>query len=196
MKPILMDWPDCIQTPRLILRVPQTGGGAQLNEAIAESIDDLRAWMPWAKEVPPLEESEEYCRRAQAKFLAREDMGLQLFLRDEVGTQSTLIGGSGLHPCDWQVPSFEIGYWCRTQYQGQGYISEAVRAITQFGFEVANAQRLRIRCDSRNARSRRVAERCGFQFEGEFRNDSLSADGETLRNTLVFSLLPDEWRAG
>lgn len=194
MKPILLDWPDTIETPRLIIRVPQAGGGAQLNAAIAESIDELRPWMPWAQAIPTLEESEEYCRGAHAKFLAREDMGLQLFLRDEMGSQSTLVGGSGLHPANWDVPSFEIGYWCRTSFQGQGYISEAVRSITRFGFEVACARRLFIRCDSENARSHRVAEKCGFQLEGESRNDSLSADGKTLRSTLMFSLLPDEWR--
>lgn len=49
MKPILLDWPDTIETPRLIIRVPQAGGGAQLNAAIAESIDELRPWMPWAQ---------------------------------------------------------------------------------------------------------------------------------------------------
>ena len=195
MNPILLDWPDCIETPRLIICVPQAGGGARLNEAIVESIDDLRVWMPWAQEVPSLEESEEYCRRARARFVAREDMGVQLWLRDESGAQSTLVGGSGLHPRDWNVPSFEIGYWCRTQFQGQGYISEAVRAITQFGFEIADAKRLFIRCDSQNSRSRRVAESCGFQFEGEARSDSLSADGKSVRSTLCFSMLPDQWRA-
>ncbi|MDF2441701.1 MAG: hypothetical protein JWN98_2685 [Abditibacteriota bacterium] len=199
MKPILLDWPDCIETPRLVLRVPRAGGGAQLNAAIVESLADLRAWMPWAQEAPTLDESEEYCRSAHAKFLAREDMGLQLFLRDgfadadrDAGGQSTLIGGSGLHLRDWSVPSFEIGYWCRPAFQGQGYISEAVRAITQFGFEVAGAQRLMIRCDSQNTRSRRVAERCGFSLDGELRNDGRSADGTTLRSTLVFSMLPDK----
>lgn len=195
MNPILLDWPDCIETSRLLIRVPSPGGGAQLNEAIVESIDDLRVWMPWAQEIPTLEESEEYCRRARAKFVAREDMGLQLWLRDESGAQSTLVGGSGLHPRDWNVPSFEIGYWCRTKFQGQGYISEAVQAITRFGFEVAQAKRLFIRCDSDNTRSRRVAQRCGFQFEGELRNDGASADGKSVRNTLYFSMLPDEWRA-
>ncbi|MBV9469276.1 MAG: GNAT family N-acetyltransferase, partial [Abitibacteriaceae bacterium] len=112
----------------------------------------------------------------------RSDLSLHIFLK---GTD-IFVGGSGLHPRDWAVPSFEIGYWCRKKFQGQGYITEAVHGITRFGFETMGAQRIMIRCDSRNTRSRSVAERAGYQLEGELRHDSLTPEGE-VRNTLVFS---------
>jgi RimJ/RimL family protein N-acetyltransferase len=42
-----------------------------------------------------------------------------------------------------------------------------------------------------NDRSRRVAERCGFDFEGTLRCDSRSPDG-TLRDTCVYAIVrPD-----
>lgn len=112
-------------------------------------------------------------------------MQLQLFHK----ATGAFVGSSGLHPRDWAVPSFEIGYWCRKQFQGQGYITEAVQGITRFGFETVGARRIMIRCDSHNIRSRRVAERAGYEMEGELRNDALGTDGE-LRNTLVFAMLP------
>jgi RimJ/RimL family protein N-acetyltransferase len=88
-------------------------------------------------------------------------------------------------------PRFEIGYWCRTRYAGQGYITEAVRGITGFALDHLDARRVEIRCDSLNRRSERVAERAGLRLEGELRNAELGADGEP-RNTLVFSMLPEE----
>ncbi len=106
------------------------------------------------------------------------------------GTQ-TLVGSSGLHRIDWDVPKFEIGYWCRTRFTGRGYVTEAVRGITAFAFGTLGARRVEIRCDSRNLPSARVAERAGFQLEGELRNSEVGTNGE-LRSTLVYSMIPDE----
>ena len=92
---------------------------------------------------------------------------LLLFLK---GT-GTLVGSSGLHRIDWEVPKFEIGYWCRTGFTGRGYVTEAVRGISAFAFDVLGARRVEIRCDSRNLPSARGAERAGFRLEGELRNN-------------------------
>jgi RimJ/RimL family protein N-acetyltransferase len=101
----------------------------------------------------------------------------------------TLVGSSGLHRIDWEVSKFEIGYWCRTRFSGQGYATETVRGIAAFAFDALGVKRVEIRCDPLNRPSARVAERAGFHLEGELRNDALGTDG-TLRNTLVFSAIP------
>ena len=190
MSPILRDFPESFETKRLLIRAPLPGGGAELNAAILESLDELRPWMPWVQPIPTIEDSEKYCWQGHANFLARRDLPLQLFLKDS----GVFVGGSGLHPKDWTVPKFEIGYWCRTRFQGQGYITEAVRGITHFGFEMLGAKRIEIRCDARNMRSRHVAERAGYRLEVELQNDSLSPSGE-LRNTLIFAMLWHEHHA-
>ena len=59
-------------------------------------------------------------------------------------------------------------------------------------FETLGANRVQIRCDARNERSRRVAEGSGFVFEGRHRRDALALDG-TLRDTLYFSMLREEY---
>ena len=87
------------------------------------------------------------------------------------------------------MPKFEIGYWCHTGMTGRGYVTEAVRGIGAFAFDVLGAQRVEIRCDPLNRPSTRVAELAGFTLEGELRNDARATDG-TLRNTLVFSAVP------
>jgi len=185
--PILLDFPDGFETDRLIIRCPQPGDGAALNAAIIESLDDLRPWMPWAQIAPSLEESEERCRRARARFLTREDLPLQLFLKD-----GTFVGGSGLHRINWDVPKFEIGYWCRASQQGKGYVTEAVRGITRLAFEHLGAERVEIRCDARHEKSRRVAERAGFALEACLRREARDHHGD-LRDTLIFALLREEW---
>jgi len=179
--PILFDFPDSFETARLTIRSPVPGDGAEVQAAVAETIDDLRPWMSWADHVPTVDEEEELVRRARARFLTREDLWLLLFLK---GTH-TLVGGSGLHRIDWSVPSFEIGYWVRRRFAGHGYITEAVRGITRFSFETLGARRVEIRCDTRNERSRRVAERAGFELEAALRNHAMTPTGE-LRDTLIY----------
>lgn len=180
--PLLFDLPAVLESERLLIRPPQPGDGPELRAAIADSFEELRVWMPWARTVPTLEEAELNVRQAWLDFQARRDLRWHLYLK---GTD-TLIGGSGLHRIDWQVPRFEIGYWVRTPYARRGYIREAVARISAFAFESLGAARLEIRCDPRNVRSRRVAEALGFRLEGTLRCESRGPDG-SLRDTLVFA---------
>ncbi len=187
MDPLLLDFPESFESDRLTIRAPRVGDGAEINAAVRETFDDLKIWMPWAQQMPTLEESEAFVRRAQCQFLGREDLTLLLFLK---GT-NTLVGGSGLHQINWDIPKFEIGYWCRKRFQGQGYITESTEAITTFAFETLGAKRVGIRCDSKNIRSRRIPDRLGFKLEGTLRNDSLSLAGG-LRDTLVFAKIKND----
>jgi RimJ/RimL family protein N-acetyltransferase len=134
-----------------------------------------------------MEESEEFCRRAHIRFLAREDLAFGLFLKET----STLVGAIGLHRMNWNVPKFEIGYWLRSSFTGQGYMTEAVAAITSFAFKMLDAKRVEIRADDRNERSWRIPERLGFQLEGILHNDGRDAAG-TLRHTRVYAKIAPE----
>jgi RimJ/RimL family protein N-acetyltransferase len=182
MDPLLLDLPDEILTQRLILRPPRAGDGAAVNEAILESIEGLQRWMPWATPTPTPEQSESWCRHAAADFLARKQLPMLLFLRDG----GTFAGSSGMHALDWNVPRFEIGYWVRRRFEGQGFVTEAAAAFTRFAFETLRAQRVEIRTDDRNERSWRVAERLGYRLEGVLRNESRDAYG--LRDTRIYAV--------
>lgn len=80
--PILLDIPDCFESERLLIRAPKPGDGAALNEAVVESIEQLRPWMPWAQEVPTPEDSETVIRRAHLSFIERSDLMLLLILKE------------------------------------------------------------------------------------------------------------------
>lgn len=183
-KAILRDVPEQFYSARLMLRAPRFGDGIIINEAIAESFRELHEWMPWAQDMPSVDETEEYCRQARARFLLRDDFQLLLFLKNS----ATLVGCSGLHRIDWTVPKFEIGYWCRTSMTSRGFISEAVHAITHFAFDILNAHRVEIRSDEKNRRSYRIPEKLGFMLEGKIRNDGRNSKGE-LRDTRIYSIL-------
>ncbi len=183
--PITRDFPDAFETERLLIRSPMPGDGPELHAAVRESMEELLPWMPWPTEHGTVEDSEASARGARVRFLERTELRMHLWLK---GT-GTFVGSSGLHRIDWEVPKFEIGYWCRTGMTGRGYVTEAVRGIAAFAFDALGAQRVEIRCDPLNRPSARVAQLAGFRLEGELRNDARGTDG-TLRNTLVFSAIP------
>lgn len=125
-------------------------------------MEELRPWLPFAENIPTLEESEASVRKARLQFLERSD--LMLHLRDKATDE--FVGSSGLHRMDWNARSFEIGYWVRTSRSGKGLVTEAVRGIEQFAIVHLQANRLEIRCDARNVRSASVAKRLGYTQEG------------------------------
>lgn len=184
---ILKDFPDRFETARLLLRLPLPGDGAALNEAVIESLEHLRPWLPWAQQAPTLAESEANVRQAYLAFLAREDLRFHLFLKET----GELVGATGLHCIRWEVPSFEIGYWVRRSRQGQGLITESTEALTRFAFDTLGARRVEIRLDPTNARSRAIPERLGYELEGVLRADGRTPAG-ALRDSMVFALVrPD-----
>ncbi len=188
MEPILRDFPHRFDTERLTIRCPMPGDGLALYEAVVESLDEIRPWLPWAMETPTVEKTEANVRSGYSRFLNREDLWLLLFLKDT----NICVGGSGLHRIDWEVPKFEIGYWLRTSYVGQGYMSEAVTGITEFAFETLEAKRVEIRCDSLNERSAAVARRLNFEHEGTLRQESRHHMSGKLRDTLIFAKVVHE----
>ncbi len=182
--PSQLELPETIQTERLILRAPAPGDGRAANQAILESWEELHRWMPWARELPTLEQTEERIRELGAKRAARTALPMSMWLRDG----GTFLGSADLHHIDWSMPSFEIGYWVRRAFRGRGYVTEAVRALTRLAFENLGAERVEIRCSHRNEGSQKVPERCGFSLEGRLRNQTRELDGE-LRDTLVYALI-------
>jgi ribosomal-protein-serine acetyltransferase len=177
--PILRDIPESMESERLHIRPPRAGDGPAVYEAIAESLEELRPWMPWAQGEQTPETAEAYAREAQASFAMRRDLPLALFLRDG----GAYVGGSGLHRIDWDVPRFEIGYWVRSSMAGKGLATEATRRIALFALDDLGAERVEIWCDARNERSAAVAGRAGFTLEARLnrhRRDILGSLSDSL----------------
>lgn len=177
-KPILLELPMPINTKRLLIRPIMPGDGAQTNEAIVESFDLLKEWLPWAKENPPsLEESEITARTFYADFILRKAVHMVMF------DNNLLIGMCSLNLFNWHVPSTDIGYWTRLSAQGKGYAQEATNALVLYAFNHMKVRRLTLRCDDGNLASAAIAEKCGFVLESKCVGS-------------VFKPLSDELRTG
>jgi RimJ/RimL family protein N-acetyltransferase len=174
--------PSQIVSERLILRLPESADVAALNRAIVDSHAELKAWMEWAVEPQKMDETRKFCAESRASWESEAVFNCLMVDRES----GEIIGSCGYPRLDWSVPKFEIGYWCRTDRVGRGYVSEATWTLARHAFEALGANRVELRMDDANVRSWRVAERLGFSHEATLSNESVSPDG-SLRDTRIYA---------
>ncbi len=76
----------------------------------------------------------------------------------------TPIGAVGV---DWRQPDApELGYWLGFEHWGQGFATEAARAVIDFTFEQFDVEHLISGARVANPSSRNILEKCGFQWSG------------------------------
>jgi len=143
-----------LETERLILRAPQPADAL----LIAALVNDRRIAENTARIPHPyrLADAEDWISLANAD---PRDKTLLITTRD-----GTVAGACGL---EWRDgPNPEIGYWLGVPYWGHGYATEAVRALIDQAFGDLGYEAVEAGARTTNAVSRRVLEKCGFQWTG------------------------------
>jgi RimJ/RimL family protein N-acetyltransferase len=89
----------------------------------------------------------------------------------------------------------EIGAtWLGRPWQRTGINTEAKYLLLRHAFEELGAARVQLKTDSRNLQSQRAIERLGAVREALLRRYQLTRGG-ILRDTVVYSILAEEWPA-
>lgn len=104
---------------------------------------------------------------------------------------SAFIGTCGFHNISKPHNRSEIGYEIANDHWGQGFATEALRAIIPFGFQELNMHRIAAIIFLENTASEKLVERLGFKKEGILR-DYMFQNG-TACYTTIYSLLKHEW---
>lgn len=142
-----------LETERLVLRAPRLED-AKMVAALANDrrIAENTARIPHPYKLADAED-----------FISKVDRG-----QGEVAflialPNDTMVGAAGItHSED----NAEIGYWIGTEYWGRGYATEAIRAVIDYAFTELDRESLQARARVTNPASRRVLEKCGFQWTG------------------------------
>ncbi len=141
-----------LETERLVLRAPRHGDA----KAILRLVNDRRIAENTARIPHP------YALDDAERFIAaiNRQAGEATFAVTHGGG---LIGVCGVEPRE-NAP--ELGYWLGASYWGRGYATEAVRAVIDHAFGAVGHDVLQAGARVGNAASRRVLEKCGFQWTG------------------------------
>ena len=152
--------PERIEAGDFYLRRQRVDDAAAIASAVAESLAELQAWMPWADSSAVDPEAQH--RRLQ-DVLGHWEQGTEyIYLVFRPG-DDRVLGSAGLHR-RVGPGGLEIGYWLRTSETGRGTVTEAVRALANAALSLPGVDRVEVHCDQANARSAAVAQRLGFRL--------------------------------
>ena len=85
----------------------------------------------------------------------------------------------------------EMGWGLGVEYRGQGYATEAARALMGYGFNALGLHRIYADTSSDNVASWRIMERLGMRREAVLR-DAVYKEGQWL-DQYIYGMLADEW---
>ncbi|GJM79047.1 hypothetical protein HMSSN139_15430 [Paenibacillus sp. HMSSN-139] len=85
----------------------------------------------------------------------------------------------------------EIGYYIAQDYEGRGIIRRACQEVVKYIFEDLALNRIEIRVQPENLRSRKIPESIGFAQEGTLRQAEWFID--RFVDKVVYGLLKEEW---
>ena len=152
--PTLREASSCVlETERLLLRRPTLADV----KAIARLADDRRIAENTRRLPHP------YSRDHAVEFVRAmaADKRETVFL---IENNFVPIGVVGI---DWRQPDApELGYWLGFEHWGQGFGTEAARAVIDFTFEEFDVEHLISGARVANPASRNILEKCGFQWSG------------------------------
>jgi len=125
-----------------------------LFQAVIESLDHLRPWLPWAAD---------YSREAAEEFLARSvaDWDSGTAYNYAIMADGVLAGGIGLM-ARIGPGGLEIGYWVRREYARRGLATAASAALVEQAFRLPGVNRVEIVHDELNVASAGVPRKLGF----------------------------------
>jgi len=79
-----------------------------------------------------------------------------------------IVGDVGLSVADGEPGVIKVGYTIDPAFQGNGYATEAIRALVEYAFETLGAELVRAHASAENVPSIRVAEKVGMRLVERF----------------------------
>lgn len=115
----------------------------------------------------------------------RKDLTFAIYVDDE------FAGLIGLKDTDLLNRKTEIGYWLTSQFQHRGIMTKCCFKLMDYCFNVLKMNRIQLKAGVGNKKSRAVAERLGFKFEGVEREGELLTHG--FIDLAVYGILQSEF---
>ncbi|MEQ1821471.1 MAG: GNAT family protein [Fimbriimonadaceae bacterium] len=147
----------------------------------------------WMLNAPPTTEIE--FRAIFDQMVELKESGSQMPFVVTSNSDGRTLGCTRLFDFRASDRALEIGYtWYAFGARGTLVNQEAKVLLLTHCFDELDANRVQLKTDARNARSRRAIEKIGAKFEGILRNYQRRHDG-TCRDTAMFSIIPEDWPA-
>lgn len=150
--------PGPLRVDEYVVRKYEASDAPALVDAVNESCEHLRPWMPWIKFEPQtVAQREELIKTWSEAWDYRNEFVMGIFLGDHV------VGGTGLH-LRGDVNTVEIGYWIHVDFVARGIATQVADALTTAAFSLwEEIDTVVIVHDEANIASGKVPARLGFE---------------------------------
>ncbi|MFD1038206.1 GNAT family N-acetyltransferase [Virgibacillus byunsanensis] len=169
----------------LILRVLDVAEADTLFQLTDDSRDHLREWLGWVDTTKTIDDSRSFIEHTLQAYTDKKGLTTGIFYK------GALVGTAGFNSFDWINKIGYIGYWVSHHYQGNGIVTRATRALTDYAFHELQLNRVDIRAAYENKKSRAIPERLGFTKEGQIRQAEFLYDH--FVDHVVYGMLANEW---
>ena len=178
-----------IETLRLVLRDFVDTDWKAMSEYARDP--ETVKYLPWGpnSEGQTIDFLRKTIEARDAALMSRRDYQFGIVLKEG----DRLIGGMRItiqHP---EHRNGDIGYVLHRSHWKKGLMTEAGRAILDFGFSKLGLHRIYATCDPANEGSARVLEKIGMKREGHLR-DALWMKND-WRDSLLYAILHQDWKA-
>jgi ribosomal-protein-alanine N-acetyltransferase len=154
-------------TDHLVLRPPRTGDVGELRRLLRQNQVHLKPWNPAPRpgdDPTSITEVSNAILRQRRDWKTGRAFTFMPSMRAEPGKFVGKVALSGV--MRGAMHGAYLGYWMDAEHQSRGFCTEALRAVLDFAFGVAELHRIQAAIMPRNARSLRVIEKLGFRREG------------------------------
>ena len=108
--------------------------------------------------------------------------------------QNEYAGSTRFYDINLPYKTIQLGYtWYGKKFQGTGLNKHCKFLLLQFAFEELRLERFELRADARNERSIAAMKSIGCKVDGILRSNMPTAKGDRRRDSIVLSILKDEW---
>lgn len=159
-----------------------------MTDLILRNQDRLARWEPWAEHPATLEGTRAYIRTALEDFVR----GRQISTIIAVDGGRRFVGRCGMR-IDPSAGSGDIGYWIDAEFEGRGITSRSARALVTSVFTERGLGKVDLRTSVANQRSRAVAERLGFAYQGILPAGLRFAN--RADDVALYGITADQWSA-
>lgn len=109
--------------------------------------------------------------------------------------QQQYVGSTRYANIEFPHKKLEIGWtWIHPSLQGTGFNQHCKFLLLSYGFETLGLNRIELKTSHLNLKSQKAMRKIGAVEEGTFRKNIINDDG-TIRNTVYFSFINDDWPA-
>ena len=161
--------PEVMHSERLSLKKHSLDLAEQMFLYVDQDRERLRQFLPWVDNTKSVEDERNYIRfqEEQWQLLQHFDYGIyrSKHKSKNPSAHELYMGNIGVFNLAWPSARCEIGYWILGDYEGQGYMTEAVQLLETTLFD-RGFHRIEIRCSALNKRSAGIPRRLDYRLEG------------------------------